>query len=353
MQQTVATKNTLVVDEFFLPDFCNMKAVLRLLIATELLAIFLTLANLEQLSPFPWTDLALKSFLLAWVGLSTCVLLCSLRVPLSRLKHSYAAFLVLFIFLMLVAFFTFAAEGLLLYLHIRQRGEVDVMAALVRNVLMGGIIGGLVLRYFYLQELLLRKQRAELMARVQALQARIRPHFLFNSMNIIASLIMVDPDKAERVVEDLSALFRASLKVEGEVPLNDEIELCQSYLNIEKLRLGKRLEVEWRFENLQPNLRIPALTLQPLLENAIYHGVELGENGGKVTILLAWTGKEINIVITNPYYENKKSQHKGNNMAVANIKERLQVYYGEKAKLKTVAVGQLFSTQISYPLHQG
>ena len=90
---------------------------------------------------------------------------------------------------MLVAFFTFAAEGLLLYLHIRQRGEVDVMAALVRNVLMGGIIGGLVLRYFYLQELLLRKQRAELMARVQALQARIRPHFLFNSMNIIASLI--------------------------------------------------------------------------------------------------------------------------------------------------------------------
>lgn len=353
MQQTVATKNTLAVDEFFLPDFCNMKAVLRLLIVTELLAIFLTLANLEQLLPFPWTDLALKSFLLAWVGLSTCVLLCSLRVPLSRLKHSYAAFLVLFIFLMLVAFFTFAAEGLLLYLHINQRGEVDVMAALVRNVLMGGIIGGLVLRYFYLQELLLRKQRAELMARVQALQARIRPHFLFNSMNIIASLIMIDPDKAERVVEDLSALFRASLKVEGEIPLSDEIELCQSYLNIEKLRLGKRLEVEWRFENLQPHLRIPALTLQPLLENAIYHGVELGENGGKVTLLLVWTGKEINIVITNPYHENKKSQHKGNNMAVANIKERLQVYYGEKATLQTVAVGQLFSTQISYPLPQG
>lgn len=352
MQQTVVTKNTLVVDEFFLPDFCNMKAVLRLLVATELLAVFLTLADLERLTPFPWTDLALKSFLLAWVGLSTCVLLCSLRVSLGRLKHSHAAFVVLFLFLMLVAFFTFAAEGLLLYLHIRQIGEVDVIAALVRNVLMGGIIGGLVLRYFYLQELLLRKQRAELMARVQALQARIRPHFLFNSMNIIASLIVVDPDKAEQVVEDLSALFRASLKVEGEVPLNAEIDLCKSYLNIEKLRLGKRLEVEWRFENLQPNLRIPALTLQPLLENAIYHGVELGENGGKVTILLAWTGKEMNIVITNPYHENKRSQHKGNNMAVANIKERLQVYYGDKAQLRTAAVGQLFSTQISYPLEQ-
>jgi two-component system, LytTR family, sensor histidine kinase AlgZ len=336
--------NNTALDDFFLPDLCNMQAVLRMLVATELLAIFLTLADLERLSPFPWADLGLKSFLLAWVAMSTAVLLCSLRKYLNRLKHAYAAFVILFIFILLVAFFTFAAEGILLYLHIRQIGEADLSASLVRNVLMGGIMGGLVLRYFYLQEMLLRKQRAELMARVQALQARIRPHFLFNSMNIIASLIMVDPDKAERVVEDLSSLFRASLKVEGEVPL------CNSYLNIEKLRLGRRLEVEWRFENLISDLRIPSLTLQPLLENAIYHGVELGDDGGKVTILIAWTGKEVNIVITNPYYENKKSKHKGNNMAVANIRERLAVYYGTKAVLRVAASNDFFTTQISYPL---
>jgi two-component system sensor histidine kinase AlgZ len=350
MPQTANATNTQALEDFFLPDLCNMKAVLRLLVATELLAIFLTLADLERLSPFPWTDLGLKSFLLAWVAMSTAVLLCSLRKYLNRLKHSYAAFVILFIFIALVAFFTFAAEGILLYLQIRQIGEVDLSASLVRNVLMGGIMGGLILRYFYLQEIILRKQRAELMARVQALQARIRPHFLFNSMNIIASLIMIDPDKAERVVEDLSALFRASLKVEGEVPLSDEIRLCNSYLNIEKLRLGKRLDFEWRFDNLKSDLRIPSLTLQPLLENAIYHGVELGEDGGKVTILIAWTGSDVNIVITNPYHENKKSKHKGNNMAVANIKERLQVYYGTKAVLRVAASEHFFTTQISYPL---
>lgn len=346
------TANTTRLEDFFLPDLCNMQAVLRMLVATELLAVVLTLANLEHLSPFPWADLGLKSFLLAWVAISTAALLCSLRKYLNRLKHSYAAFIILFLFVLLVAFFTFAAEGVLLYLKIRQIGEVDLAASLLRNVLMGGIMGGLVLRYFYMQELLLRKQRAELMARVQALQARIRPHFLFNSMNIIASLIMVDPDKAERVVEDLSDLFRASLKVEGEVPLSDEIKLCNSYLNIEKLRLGKRLDFEWRFENLKSDLRIPALTLQPLLENAIYHGVELDDNGGKVTILIAWTGKEVKIVITNPYHENKKSHHKGNNMAVANIKERLQVYYGQKAVLRVAVADKFFTTQISYPLQE-
>ena len=97
-------------------------------------------------------------------------------------------------------------------------------------------------------------------------------------------------------------------------------------------------------------MRIPALTLQPLLENAIYHGIELGEEGGKVTILIKWTGKEVHIVITNPYHQYKKSKHKGNNMAVANIKERLQVYYGTKAILRVAASNHFFTTQISYPL---
>lgn len=344
------TANNPPLDNFFLPDLCNMKAVLRLLVTTVLLAVFLTLANLERISPFPWSDFGLKAFLLAWVAMSTAALMCALRKPLARIKQSYAAFIVFFIFIALVAFFTFIAEGLLLYLQIRRINEVDVWVSLLRNVLMGGIIGGLVLRYFYLQEQLLRKQRAELMAKVQALQARIRPHFLFNSMNIIASLIIIDPDKAEQAVEDLSCLFRASLKAEGEVTLQEEINLCNSYLNIEKMRLGKRLEVEWRLEDISANLRIPALTLQPLLENAIYHGVELDDNGGKVTILIKWTGTEVYIVITNPYHHHKKSTHKGNNMAVANIKERLEMYYGSKANLRVAAAGAFFTTQLSYPL---
>lgn len=352
MQQAPSGTNSQATDDFFLPDLCTMQSVLRLLVVTELLAFFLMLADLDRLNPFPWSDLGLKSFMLTWVAMCTAAVLCALRRRLQKIKRSYAAFIIFFLFITLVAFFTFAAEGLLLFLQIRQPGEISLLAVLVRNVMMGGIIGGLVLRYFYLQEQLLRKQRAELTARVQALQARIRPHFLFNSMNIIASLIMVDPDKAEQVVEDLSALFRASLKAEGEVALSAEIDLCQRYLSIEKLRLGKRLDFEWRFDNVQDNLRIPALTLQPLLENAIYHGVEPGEEGGKVTILIAWSGEELSIVITNPYHEHKKSHHKGNSMALNNIRERLQAHYGDKARLRTQAAGNLFTTQISYPLVQ-
>ncbi|PTQ91078.1 sensor histidine kinase [Agitococcus lubricus] len=349
MQQSPLITNSQTTDDFFIPDFCNMQSVLRLLVVTELLAIFLVLADLDQQHPFTWSDFALKSFLLSWVAISIAAIICGLRPYLRRIKRSYAAFVIFFMFLTLVAFFTFAAEGLLLFLQIRQPGDIDLKTVLARNVLMGGIIAGLVLRYFYLQEQLLRKQRAELTARVQALQARIRPHFLFNSMNIIASLIMVDPDKAEQVVEDLSALFRASLKAEGEVSLQDEINLCQRYLGIEKLRLGKRLDFEWRFDNLQPLLRIPALTLQPLLENAIYHGVEPSGEVGKVTILIRWTGQELSIVITNPYHADKKSHHKSNSMALNNIRERLQAHYGEQSKLRTQAVGELFTTQLSYP----
>jgi two-component system sensor histidine kinase AlgZ len=336
-------------DDFFLPDFRNMAAVFKLLVVSQLLALFLLMTEITTLSPFPWVALGLKSLLLSWVAMSSAGLFCALRPQLMRVRRSYAAFIIFFLFLALVAFFTFLAEGVLLFLNIRQPGEVKLVLALARNLIMGGIIAGLVLRYFFLQEQLLRRQRTELTARLQALQARIRPHFLFNSMNIIASLISVDPDMAEEVVEDLSSLFRASLKAEGEVPLTDELELCKRYLNIEHIRLGNRLTLDWRVENLPPGLRIPALTLQPLLENAIYHGVEPASSPAKVTILVTWTGQEVTIVITNPYYPDRRSQHKGNRMALGNIKERLRAHYGEKAKLHSQATENLYTTYLSYP----
>lgn len=336
-------------DDFFLPDFCNMSAVLRILVVSQLLAVFLLMTEITSLFPFPWVALGQKSLLMSWVAVCSAGMFCALRPQLKKIRRSYAAFVIFFLFLALVAFFTFLAEGVLLFLAIHQPGEVDLGLALFRNLVMGGIIAGLVLRYFYLQEKLLQQQRTELTARLQALQARIRPHFLFNSMNIIASLISVDPDLAEEVVEDLSALFRASLKAEGEVPLADELSLCERYLNIEQLRLGNRLQLDWRVEKMPPGVRIPALTLQPLLENAIYHGVEPAPGPAKVTILVSWTGEEVTIVITNPYHPERKGRHKGNRMAVGNIRERLRAHYGEKAKLQTIAVENLYTTKLSYP----
>lgn len=336
-------------DDFFLPDFCNMSAVFKILVVSQLLAVFLLMTEVTSLYPFPWVALGLKCLLLSWVAISSAGMFCALRPHLKRMRRSYAAFLIFFLFLALVAFFTFLAEGVLLFLGIRQPGEVQLGLALVRNLVMGGIIAGLVLRYFYLQEKLLQQQRTELTSRLQALQARIRPHFLFNSMNIIASLISVDPDLAEEVVEDLSALFRASLRAEGEVPLAEELALCERYLNIEKLRLGNRLNLNWRVESMPAGVRIPALTLQPLLENAIYHGVEPAPGPATVTILVSWTGQEVTIVITNPYHPERKGRHKGNRMAVGNIRERLRAHYGEQAKLQTQATENLYTTYLSYP----
>jgi len=340
------------VEDFFLPDFCATQPLLMLVLAAQLLAILLVLAGLDRLSPFPWDRLVLTSLLVQWITMAAAALLCKLRPRLMRLSREAAAAVSFALVLVVVAFFSLLANPAMrlarLDILFSRLGPQDV----VRNLLIGAIIAGLILRYFYLQEQLRAKQRTELTARLQALQSRIRPHFLFNSMNIIASLIHVDPDKAEEAVEDLSELFRASLKAEGEVTLDEELMLCQHYVNIEKLRLGDRLQVEWKFGNLPEGLRIPALTLQPLMENAIYHGVEPRFEPSEVRVTIDYDGQELRIVITNPVAP-PLPHSRGNRMAVDNIRQRLQAHYGETAKLTTHADETVHTTYLSYPQQVG
>lgn len=339
-------------EDFFLPDFCATQPLLMLILAAELLAILLVLAGVSRLSPFPWDKLVLTSFLVQWIALTAAALLCNLRPRLMRLPRQTAAGLSFALVVAVVVFYSLLANPAMelsrLDLFFPRLGPQDVL----RNSLIGAIIAGIMLRYFYLQEQLRAKQRTELTARLQALQSRIRPHFLFNSMNIIASLIHADPDKAETAVEDLSELFRASLKAEGEVPLDEELMLCQRYVNIEKLRLGDRLQVEWKFGNLPDGLRIPALTLQPLMENAIYHGVEPRFEPSEVRVAIDYDGHEMRVVITNPMAP-PLPHARGNRMAVDNIRQRLHAHYGESAKLTTHADELIHTTYLSYPLQLG
>ena len=174
--------------------------------------------------------------------------------------------------------------------------------AVMRNVLIAGIMGGIAFRYFYLQHQLRRQEQAELNSRIQALQSRIRLHFLFNSMNIIASLIVVDPDLAEQVVEDLSELFRASLNDDSDHPvaLSEELTLCRKYVNIETLRLGDRLHVDWQVEIDEHEVKIPLLTLQPPLENAIYHGIQPLPEGRVVTVRIGEENGKLVVRSRNP-----------------------------------------------------
>ena len=335
-------------EDFFLPDFCTSQPLLMLVIAAELLALLLVLAGMDRLIPFPWDRLVLTSFLVQWIALVSAALLCKLRPWLSRLPSSTAAGLSFLVVVALVALFSWLAVPAMHWArlsYIFPIGPQDIL----RNVLMGAIIAGLIMRYFYLQEHLRIRQRTELTARLQALQSRIRPHFLFNSMNIIASLIHVDPDKAEQAVEDLSELFRASLKAEGEVGLDEELRLCQHYVNIEMLRLGDRLKVEWKLNAVPEGLRIPALTLQPLMENAIYHGVEPRFEQSVVRVAVDYDGKNVFIIITNPVAP-PAAHSRGNRMALANIRQRLQAHYGDTAKLTAHADENIYTTYVSYPL---
>src|SRR5690606_31316183 len=145
----------------------------------------------------------------------------------------------------------------------------------LRSLGVAGIVAAVALRYLYMQHEWKRRLESESAARIEALQARIRPHFLFNSLNTIAAMIEAAPKAAEAAVEDLADLFRAALAANSRlVPLCDELALARGYLALEHLRLGERLQVEWDVDTLPVDALVPPLTLQPLLENAVYHGIE-------------------------------------------------------------------------------
>ena len=173
------------------------------------------------------------------------------------------------------------------------------------------LIVAVVLRYLYINDGWQAQVRASARAEVDALQARIKPHFLFNSMNTIAGLVRTDPVVAERAVLDLSDLFRAALGAgDRESTLREEIELCERYLAIEQLRLGDRLRVAWRIaEPLPWRMPMPSLVLQPLLENAVLHGVSRLPGGGEVEIELAQVGHELAICVRNPAPPPREADH--------------------------------------------
>ncbi|MET0377976.1 MAG: sensor histidine kinase, partial [Spongiibacteraceae bacterium] len=217
------------------------------------------------------------------------------------------------------------------------------------HLLIGAVLAGITMRYFYLTQELRLQQKAELEARVQALQSRIRPHFLFNSMNSIASLIAIDPAAAETAVEDLAGLFRASLaQTSTEVSLADELELCRRYLRIEQLRLGDRLRVHWDVAALPADLPIPALSLQPLLENAIYHGIQVRADGGELTIRGSYDAGEVRLVVCNPLADVSTPARPGNRMALDNIGHRLRGLYGDNAGVETQRSDREFCAELFY-----
>jgi len=339
-----------VEQDFFIPDLCRAQALFLLILVGQLIAFMLALAG-TGLSNFDWRAFALTSLFVQWNLLIDAALLCQLRRVGQSLPINVAA-ATSYIVILIVVIVTSVVGQWLLNGSFNGSGNWSIdLWRLLTHILICAVLAGISLRYFYLTRQLRLQQQTELQARIQALQSRIRPHFLFNSMNIIASLIAVDQRAAETAVEDLAALFRASLnEVDTEVTLADEIALCEQYVRIEQLRLGDRLSMHWGLDELPKNLPIPSLTLQPLLENAIYHGIAQLPEGGEVRVEGQLTDAEVIISVKNPVPGNQSAEGSGNHMAQANIHHRLQALYGAKAGLSNHHSSQLHATTIRYPV---
>ena len=336
-------------DDFWLPDFCSRAFVRRLTAMACLLAIFLTISESPVLWPFPWWDLAQMLGISGAVFALAFSIICRFRQRMAHWNHRTIATVSVGIILTCLVLISLLSMALLRYLGLPTLSFApDEYTAILRHVVIVGMFAGLFLRYFVLQAQLRQRQRAALQSRLSALQARIQPHFLFNSMNIIASLIAIDPDKAEQAVEDLAALFRASLRDVLDVPLSEELTLCRRYANIEGLRLDDRLHIDWHIAPGTENVRIPPLTLQPLLENAIRHGVELSSIRCDITVSVEIIGDDIVITLRNPLADGEP--RKGNQMAVGNVRERLRARFGPRARLLAEAGDGHFVTRLSYPL---
>lgn len=327
-------------DNFFLPDFCNVRMVFAVVVISEMLAIVLTLSPLQS-SVNRWNDLSIISLFVQWVGLSSAAVLCLARSWLARQSETRAAtisYSLLLLTTLLITELAFWVGGFVQLDNWQpnfwQPSEWQ-QDLLLRNLGISAIVNAIVLRYFYIQLQWKKNVRAEAQSRLQALQSRIRPHFLFNSLNTIASLTQINADQAEAAVENLADLFRNNLADASlHITLADELQLTRRYLEIEKLRLGDRLQLRWSIDDLPTEASVPRLILQPLLENAIYHGIEPISQGGTIGIDGHVYDRDIYITISNPLPGKQDSeQRKGNQIAQDNVRQRLVAIYGESGKL--------------------
>lgn len=350
-------------DRFVVPELCTITGLSIVALAAELLAVVVTLLGAE----LSWTRFGVVSLFLQWTAMVAAGALCLCRPLLARLElvpGGISAWLLVSVIVAVMSVLgELAVSG---DLGSALRGLVGLPAlpeartadwgSVARTAVVGAIVAGMVLRYLFVQQRLRSREQSELRLRLQALQSRIRPHFLFNSMNIIASLIETDPETAEGVVEDLSELFRASLNEAGnQVPLQMELDLCDRYVRIEQLRLGDRLAIDWDTDPIPHGIEIPLLTLQPLIENAIYHGIQPRPDGGTIEVRLAIDDEQVEVRITNPMPapEQIRNRHtQGNRMALANIRSRLAVLYGADAQLEAGVQGERFVTRLRYPVRR-
>ncbi|HVX05091.1 MAG TPA: sensor histidine kinase [Rhodanobacteraceae bacterium] len=331
-------------DVAVLPDFCSVASVFTLVVVAELVVVIDALAPDARMQ---WRGFATATLLVVWLALLASLLLCRLKPLLIRWPRTLAWPLAWGALVVLVAL----ASAVVAWLD-HALGTALTPASSTRfvigNTVLAALLGAALLRYFYVLAEWRARLAAVARAQFEALQARIRPHFLYNSMNTVAALVRVDPDAAERTVEDLSELFRASLGASDKPStLGAELGLIDRYLAIEQLRLGDRLKVERDLVDLPAGMEIPALLLQPLVENAVYHGIQPRRDGGTLHIIGRRVGDTVEIEVANPLPDTVAAPRSGHGLD--NVRRRIAYHFGERGGLETRSEAGEFRVLVRLP----
>lgn len=320
-----------------LPNFCHLGVNLRIALTVEVALIAAVVARVADVTEF-WAEFIALSALAQPALLLTLLALCATGRWLRGLPYIQGVVAAL-------ALGVAVPVGVALWLS-PLAGGLDAYPPLAVGLFALALGGGL-LAYFNLRARALSPAITE--ARLQALQARIRPHFLFNSLNAVLSLVRSDPRRAERALENMADLFRALMSTASQLaPLEDEVALTRAYLELEQLRLGDRLQIVWHIHQMPADALIPPLVIQPLVENAVYHGIEPQPEGGEISLNIYRSGDKVHIVVRNPIAQDA-GHHKGNRIALANIRERLLLHFDLDAQFKSEPLGAVYQVNIVIP----
>ena len=328
-----------------LPELCTPPQTLALILVAALVALALAVAGAEP-GRF-WDLLGRLALFCEFLTLASAAVVCLLRRRLAR-RPAPVAVAIISAALVLVAWAVAEAAWFLL----RAAGAPVLLPPAVwvgRIVLVAAIVDALLLRYFYVAAAWRENVRREAASRLEALTMRVRPHFLFNTLNTAVALVRDRPAAAERTLENLAELFRASLaERHARSPLADEIEITERYLAIEALRLGERLRVEWSVEPGTRRALVPPLLLQTLAENAVTHGIEPLASGGVLEIAVERRDGRLRIRVSNPRDPDARveGQH---GIGLAGARARLQLAFGAEAGLEVAAGRDHYEVRVECP----
>ena len=324
------------------PDFSNIGVWLRILLGVNLGALLLVLAANRALSQLP-AEFALLAAAVEPPLIASLAILYALRGRLQTLSPKWASVLILVVTL---------CASVAAYLLLAPLQALPASAGgVLRAMFWAALTTLLLLQYFSARTRLQSPALAE--ARLMALTARIRPHFLFNALNAVLAVMRSEPRRAEAALEELADLFRVLMRENRDLtPLSEEISLARKYLDLERLRLGDRLQVRWDMESCPPDALVPPLMLQPLLENAVYHGIEPAEQAAEIQVRFARRGEQLLIEMSNPTVADS-GEHPGNRMALTNIRERLALFFDLEGSLETEIGDGRYLVRLRMPYRSG